>query len=194
MIKLPTAVHSVRYPPHCRGVDFAGAVQTTTIEKHLSVVRGFLGWVHATYDVPLNELDLTAFADPDILVGFLAFLQARGVSKAQLAKNIGVARKVLAFLQSGQWGGALNWGSSNNRSSNNSMHDDECMMGACLHASSSSTAAAAISVSNRPTTKLLFSLSGTRGARGRLRAQARRQTGAMAQDAWPAAGCNGPCP
>jgi hypothetical protein len=74
-------------------------VQSTSIDKTIQVLRGFLGFCHNLMGTAMADLGLWVFTDPELLAWFLAFLQARGVGREQIIKQISVARKVADFLK-----------------------------------------------------------------------------------------------
>ena len=84
-----------------RSPRYTRAVQSTTSDKHETVILGYLGYVRAYFAVPLPQLGLCAYADPTQFAQFMAYLRARGVSKGQLLKHVSLARKVNDFLKSG---------------------------------------------------------------------------------------------
>jgi hypothetical protein len=84
-----------------RSPRYMRAVQSTTSNKHETVILGYLGYVRAYFAVPLPQLGLCAYADPAQFAQFVAYLRARGVSKGQLLKHVSLARKINDFLKSG---------------------------------------------------------------------------------------------
>jgi hypothetical protein len=84
-----------------RSGAYAGAVQTATMDKYESVIRGYLGWNLIHRGVAKADLSLSLYADPDRFMAFIGYIQARGAARAQLTKQVSVARKVNDYLQSG---------------------------------------------------------------------------------------------
>ena len=84
-----------------RGARYTRAVQSTTSDKHETIILGYLGYVRTYFAVPTLQLGLCAYADPTQIAQFVAYLRARGVSKFQLLKHVSLARKVNDFLKSG---------------------------------------------------------------------------------------------
>lgn len=71
-----------------RSSSYTNAVQSTTIAKNRSTIRGYLGFCALRMDVPVKELRLSLYADADQFIAFIAYLRARGVGKAQLTKQV----------------------------------------------------------------------------------------------------------
>lgn len=82
-----------------RSETWTKSVQSTSMEKTLQVLRGYLGFCHHLRDVPLADLSLSAYLDPSHVAMFLSFLQDRGAGREQIIKQITVARKVADFLR-----------------------------------------------------------------------------------------------
>jgi hypothetical protein len=85
-----------------RGVDYAGAVQSTTLEKMPCIIRGFLGYAALVCALTPEQVGLELYTDPHMLARFLGYLKARGVMRAQMNKHIAVAKKVNVFLSAGE--------------------------------------------------------------------------------------------
>ena len=83
------------YIGHClvdinpnRGDAYAAPIQTMSVHGTRQVIKGFLGFCNEYRGVPIGELRLSLFANPDHIIHFVGFLKARDVSKAQLAKQV----------------------------------------------------------------------------------------------------------
>ena len=81
-----------------RGRAYIAGVQTTSLEKTSSVIRGFMGYAAKAFALPAGELRLELYADPRLMARFVAYLRARTVKQGHITKHIGVARKVNAYL------------------------------------------------------------------------------------------------
>lgn len=77
-----------------RGQEYAGAVQSTSIEKTLGVIRGYLGWCCLKQGVKVADVNLHLYADVHKFAKFMGYLIARDVRNGQLVKQIAVAKKV----------------------------------------------------------------------------------------------------
>lgn len=84
-----------------RSARYMRAVQTTTSEKHETTLLGYLGFCIRYFTVDPQRVSLTEYAHPKRIAQFVAYLQARGVSKTQVIKHASIARKVNDYLQSG---------------------------------------------------------------------------------------------
>lgn len=85
-----------------RDARYAGAVQSTTTEKHGVVIKSFLGYiVHIRGDTTPETVTLRAYCNPGAFIGFISFLKARSVGRGHILKHLSVARKVNAFLMTG---------------------------------------------------------------------------------------------
>lgn len=80
---------------------YAAPVQSDTISDNLKVIRAYLGYCCLKHGIPRKALDLYLFADAHMFVCFIGYLQARGVEHAQMSKQVSSAKKVNAFLRSG---------------------------------------------------------------------------------------------
>ena len=79
-----------------RSQRYARAIQSTTLDKTLGAMRGYLGW-HGVRNPSLRP-DLSAYSDAKSFAAFTSYLLARGVSKGQVVKHVSVARKVNDYL------------------------------------------------------------------------------------------------
>lgn len=95
--ELPSHVRSVmnNYMRWCtadinlsRSAAYTNAVQSTTVDKNRSTIRGYLGFCALRLDVPVQNLRLSLYADADKFIAFLGYLRARAVGKAQLTKQV----------------------------------------------------------------------------------------------------------
>lgn len=84
-----------------RSARYMRAVQTTTSEKHETTLLGYLGYCLRYFRLDPNRISLSEYAHPTRIAQFVAYLQARGVLKAQVVKHLSMARKVNDYLQSG---------------------------------------------------------------------------------------------
>lgn len=84
-----------------RSGAYSSAVQTATMDKYVTVIRGYLGWNAIHRGVDVEDLSLALYADPEKFMAFIGFIIARGTARAQLTKQVSVARKVNDYLQSG---------------------------------------------------------------------------------------------
>ena len=82
-----------------RSKTWARAVQLTSIEKTLVVLRGYMGFCLHLMGVSKTTLGLSCYLDPVMFSKFLSYLLGRGAGRDQIIKQISVARKVADFLR-----------------------------------------------------------------------------------------------
>jgi len=79
---------------------YARAVQSTTLEAQVSLMRAFLGFVASfTAVTNIRNLNLTAYANPRHVADFLAYLLGRNVGKGHMLQHLSLAKKINAYLQ-----------------------------------------------------------------------------------------------
>lgn len=85
-----------KYIKHCmasintdRGPSYIESIQTTSVQTIRQVINGFMGFCYKWEGVPLEELRLSLFANPQYLADFVGYLMARDVGHAQIAKQVG---------------------------------------------------------------------------------------------------------
>ncbi len=84
-----------------RTMEYAGAVQSTTLEKLSSVICAYVGYAVTVLCLSQEETGLDAYANPHMLARFLGYLKARNVARGHLNKHIAVAKKINVYLAGG---------------------------------------------------------------------------------------------
>ena len=85
-----------------RSDRYTAGVQSTTTDKHITVLLGYLGFCAHNVGVPMNELGLGEYADPYKFSTYVGYLLGRGAQRGQVTKHISLAKKVNDYLQSRQ--------------------------------------------------------------------------------------------
>ena len=85
-----------------RSDRYSSAVQRTTTDKHETCILAYLGFlVNIKGEVTIGEASISAYSDPFLFSGFIAFLRARDVGRGHALKHVSLARKVNNYLISG---------------------------------------------------------------------------------------------
>lgn len=82
-----------------RGGPYAAGVQSETWDTEADCIHQYLGFLVMTVDMELAEVTMGAYADPYLLVTFIAFLLARKLTAGSIQKHCVVARKVITWLK-----------------------------------------------------------------------------------------------
>jgi hypothetical protein len=74
-------------------------VQSTTLSAQVPLLRGYLGFVASFKEPNIQNVDLTAYANPGHIADFVAYLIARRVGKGHILQHMALAKKIVAYLQ-----------------------------------------------------------------------------------------------
>lgn len=77
------------------------AVQMSTLDSVPKLLTGYMGYTSSFYGMETESISLRLYANPQYVARFVGYLQAREVGIGQIAKHVGLARKVNDYLQSG---------------------------------------------------------------------------------------------
>jgi hypothetical protein len=72
-----------------RGLKYAHAIQSSTLDGQLKHIRGFMGYVSTYFNVEPYNLSLTHYADPEVIASFISYLRARNVMRHSLMAHAG---------------------------------------------------------------------------------------------------------
>ena len=86
------ATETTKYIKHCvldvntnRGPSYNAPIQSTSVHSTKQVISGFMGFCHRFRGIPLADLRLSLFADPEHILSFVGFLRGRGQGTARQA-------------------------------------------------------------------------------------------------------------
>lgn len=80
---------------------YATASSSATLEKVGACIRAYLGYVSKYYHVLATYLELAEYQDPDRIMNFVAYLNARKAHKGHILNHLSIAKKINVYLASG---------------------------------------------------------------------------------------------
>ena len=84
-----------------RSERYSRAIGWQTAESQRKRVFAYLGYVFEFSDRDMGELSLSAYAEPESIAAFVAYLKARKVGRGHVLGHLSTARKVNNYLCSG---------------------------------------------------------------------------------------------